>query len=90
MVKNRLKNYGLWSSLFAFIPIFLEGIKVYNINIILPNNYEMIVKALLGLLVLAGILNNPTTDNKGFSDDKTNECKIITNTKEFNDEYLFN
>ncbi|KEH94298.1 holin [Clostridium massiliodielmoense] len=84
MVNNRLKNYGLWSSLFAFIPIFLEGIKVYNINIILPNNYEIIVKALLGLLVLAGILNNPTTSNKGFIDDKINKCNIIKNAKEFN------
>jgi len=83
MVNNRLKNYGLWSSLFAFIPIFLEGIKIYNINIILPNNYDIIVKALLGVLVLAGILNNPTTDNKGFGDDKGNESKFITSTKEF-------
>ncbi|WMJ81005.1 holin [Clostridium sp. MB40-C1] len=85
-LRKRLKNYGLWAAVLAFIPIFLDGLKIYNIDILLPTNYETIVKSLLGLLVLAGILNNPTTEHKGFGDDKINEPKIIETTKEFTGE----
>lgn len=65
-MKNRLKNYGLWVSVAAFIPMVLEafGLKV------LPENYQELVKALFGILVFLGIINNPTTENKGFSDDE--------------------
>ncbi|MGL4761301.1 MAG: holin [Sarcina sp.] len=73
MTKNkfdfkRLKNYGLWVSVFALVPMLLEGVGVE----ILPNNYQMITTAVLGILVTAGILNNPTTANKGFLDDGKN------------------
>lgn len=63
---NRFKNYGLWVAIFAFIPMLVEafGIKV------IPSNYDELVKAFLSILVLAGILNNPVTENKGFGDDK--------------------
>ena len=57
MDKNRLKNYGLWVSVFAFIPMFLEG---FGIDI-LPSNYNDLVTAFLGILVLLGIINNPTS-----------------------------
>ncbi|EGT3616908.1 holin [Clostridium perfringens] len=63
---SRLKNYGLWLSVFALIPLILEG---FHISI-LPNNYSEIVTAILSILVMAGILNNPTTNTKGFGDDK--------------------
>lgn len=69
-VWKRCQNYGLWFSILAFIPLLADTLKVYDINIILPGNYEGIVKALLGILVLGGILSNPTTENKGFKDDK--------------------
>jgi len=69
-MSNRWKNYGLWAAILAFIPIFLDALKVYNINISMPGNYDELVKAILGILVLAGIINNPTTQNKGFGDDK--------------------
>ena len=51
---SRFKNYGLWVSIFALIPLVLQG---FGVNI-LPGNYEEIVVALLGVLVMAGILNN--------------------------------
>lgn len=54
-MKNKWKNYGLWASIFAFIPLLLEG---FGVNI-LPENYNEICKALLGILVLAGIISNP-------------------------------
>jgi len=62
---DKFENYGLWVSIFAFIPLLLKG---FNINI-LPENYNEIVSAFLGILVLAGILSNPST-GKGFTDKK--------------------
>ncbi|MGL5765757.1 MAG: holin [Sarcina sp.] len=62
---SRLKNYGLWVSVFALVPMLLQGAGVN----ILPDNYQTIVTVVLGILVTAGILNNPTTSNKGFLDD---------------------
>ena len=66
---SRFKNYGLWVSVAALIPMVLHGFGVK----ILPDNYNEIITAILGILVAAGILNNPTTDNKGYLDDKTTE-----------------
>jgi uncharacterized membrane protein len=65
----RWKNYGLWAAILAFIPLLVDALKVYNIDVILPGNYDELTKAILGILVLAGILNNPTTQNRGFFDD---------------------
>ena len=71
MGTSRFKNYGLWVSICALVPMVF---KVFGVNI-LPENYNEIVYAILSILVMAGILNNPTTSNKGFSDDKTAEVK---------------
>jgi len=62
-MNNRFKNYGLWVAVAAFIPMLLQG---FNINI-LPVNYTSIVNSLLGILVLAGILNNPS-NGSGYID----------------------
>lgn len=64
MDKKRFKNYGLWLAIAALIPMILNG---FGINV-LPSNYNEIVNAILAILVMAGILNNPTTDNKWFKD----------------------
>lgn len=66
---NRFKNYGLWVSVAAFIPMFLKAIG----HDVLPSNYNEMVNSLLGILVVGGLLNNPQTENKGFLDDKTAE-----------------
>lgn len=63
---DRFRNYGLWLSIAAFIPIFLKSIGLD----IIPDNYNELVTSFLGILVLAGIINNPQTENKGYSDDK--------------------
>ena len=60
---DRLKNVGLYVSIFAFIPLLLKGFGVD----ILPENYNEIVSAFLGILVIAGILSNPSNGN-GFTD----------------------
>lgn len=66
----RWKNYALWAAVLAYIPLLAEALGVYNIEVVLPGNYGELVTGILGILVLAGILNNPTTENKGFGDDK--------------------
>lgn len=68
-MNNRFKNYGLWVSIAAFIPLLLNG---FGIDV-LPKNYSDVVNALLGILVTAGILNNPQTESKGYLDDKKTE-----------------
>lgn len=70
---SRFKNYGLWVAIAALIPMVLKG---FNIDI-LPDNYQEVINAILAILVMLGIISNPTTDNKGFVDDKTD----ITNKK---------
>lgn len=65
---SRFKNYGLWVSIAALIPMVLQG---FGINI-LPDNYQEIVNAVLSILVMAGILSNPTTSCKWYVDDKNN------------------
>lgn len=65
-IRSRLKNYGLWISIAAFIPMLFKAFG----KDVLPNNYNEIINALLGILVMLGFVNNPTTENKGFSDDK--------------------
>lgn len=78
MDKSRFKNYGLWVSVAAFIPMLLEAM---GINI-LPENYQEIVKALLGVLVLLGLINNPTTEQKWFKDDKSRAPKELNSKGE--------
>ncbi|WP_207707426.1 holin [Clostridium tarantellae] len=63
---SKLRNYGLWVSVIAFIPLALQG---FGLNV-LPNNYEEIATALLSILVLAGIIAAPLSKNK---ETKTND-----------------
>lgn len=69
MEKSRFKSYGLWLAVAALIPMILQG---FGLNV-LPDNYKEIVIAILGILVMAGILNNPTTEDKWFLDDTKKE-----------------
>lgn len=65
MKNKRWRNYGLWLSISAFIPMMLEALGVK----ILPDNYNELVKAFLGILVLAGLINSPK-EGKWFKDEK--------------------
>lgn len=65
-MNSRWKNYGLWIAIASFIPLVLQG---FGLNI-LPSNYTEIINSLLGILVMAGIISNPTTSVKWFHDDK--------------------
>ncbi|MBD7915688.1 holin [Clostridium sp. Sa3CUN1] len=63
---TRFKNYGLWVSVLALIPMILSsfGVKV------VPEEYQAISNTILAILVALGIISNPTTQRKWYSDDK--------------------
>ena len=66
-LKTRMGNYGFWISLASAVILALTqfGIKVDNVHVM------ACVKAVLGILVILGLVNNPTTESKGFGDDKS-------------------
>jgi len=60
---DRLKNYGLWISLFSLL-----GMILLDANIITElGRYEQYIQIVLGLLIAAGVISNPST-GKGFTD----------------------
>lgn len=70
--KNRWRNSGMWVSLVGLVFLVLTNLGV-EIPVELQQNVENVVIAVVGLLVALGILNNPTTHNQGFADDKKGE-----------------
>ena len=64
---SRFKNYGLWLSIFALIPLILN---LFGIRAI-PEEYQEIKTAILTILIAVGIISNPTTEAKWYSDDKS-------------------
>ena len=64
-LSNRLKNYGLWVSISSLVLLLLQQFGVE----IASEKYQTIVTTVLGILAALGILNDPTTENKGFRDD---------------------
>ena len=66
---SRFKNYGLWVSIFALIPLVLNafGVKV------VPEEYSELTNSILAVLVAAGIVSNPTTVAKWYLGDKKQE-----------------
>ena len=73
--KSRLSNYGLWMAVAALIPLLAEalGFKI-------PSNYNDIINSILGIMVLLGIINNPTTENHGLLDDAAKSMKVRIQT----------
>ena len=66
-IKKRMKNYGFWIAIIAQVLAILQMIEVLSVsNIEIINN---IVTAVLQIFVLLGVINNPTTNQKGFGDD---------------------
>lgn len=62
-MKQRLQNYGLWLAVASFVYLNLQ---LFGVNIGLEQ-YNEYVNGLLSILVIAGILNNPSI-GKGYSD----------------------
>ena len=64
-MNRRLRNYGLWISIASLTFMILQESGVQ----ITPEKFDTYVNSILGILILLGIINNPTTENKGFGDD---------------------
>jgi uncharacterized membrane protein len=71
---KRFKNYGLLMSLTSQAVIVAQlGAALffhYDITKEMQTQIVGLVDAVLILLSFAGIVSNPTTENKGFGDDK--------------------
>ena len=66
-IKSRLKNVLLWGAIVAL----LVQMSLSNI-ITLPNNFEQLANAFLNIMVIIGILNNPTTESQSLVVDENN------------------
>lgn len=67
MFKNRLRNYGLWVSVAALIPLILSA---FGINLHNEDKYVEVINTILSILVGLGLINNPDTNNRWYKDDK--------------------
>jgi uncharacterized membrane protein len=65
-IKSRLRNKALWVSIAALILLLARALG-FQVN---EGQYNQIVDLILAILVGAGILNNPTTQNTGLRDDE--------------------
>lgn len=63
---NRLRNSGLWISVASLSFMLIQEFGVQ----ITPEKWELYINSILGILILLGIINNPTTNNRGFGDDE--------------------
>lgn len=69
---SRFKNYGLWVSILSLIPLILHS---FGVDVV-PEQYQLIVNTVLSILVTLGLVSNPTTTTKWFTDDKK-ECSNL-------------
>ena len=77
--KNRITNYNFWISIVSATLLILQA---FNIKLDIANINE-IVTALLGLLVVIGIINDPTKSAK----DTENDAKSINKKKAGNKQF---
>lgn len=56
-LRDRLSNYGLWVSVFALLGMILEDF--FGITLV-KEQYELYTNSILTILVLLGLVNNPT------------------------------
>lgn len=62
-MNNKYKNYSLWVSCAAFFAMICKTTGIVE----LPANYNDLVNAFLGILILLGIISNPS-QGTGYSD----------------------
>lgn len=60
MMKERLKSWAVWLSVFGAIGIILNSFGVFEQIGLTAGEWDVIINAIGGVLVAFGILNNPT------------------------------
>lgn len=73
--KNRLTNYNFWISIISAVLLIFQA---FNINFDIAYVNE-IATAVLGLLVVIGIISDPT---KTYSKTETNSQQVVDNASE--------
>lgn len=68
-MKKKLRNYGLYVSIFSLIGLILQSFGLYEKIGLTNQAYQELVNAILIVLVGAGIISNPNK-GKGFKDGK--------------------
>ena len=63
---NRWKNYGLWVAVVSLLGLILGNYGLYTTLGLTSESFKAIADAILSILVMAGILSNPTTT--GYTD----------------------
>lgn len=66
-MNNKFKNYGLWVSIFSLIGIIMGNYGLYSMVGLTQDSFKQIVDGVLGILVLAGVISNPSVGT-GYSD----------------------
>lgn len=65
-MNGKFKNYGLWVAISALVGMIIQDAG-FSIT---PEKYESYVQAILAILILAGIVTNPSL-GKGYKDTYT-------------------
>jgi uncharacterized membrane protein len=60
---QKFKNYGLWLTVSSLLFMVVQDSEIQ----ITPEKWDVYVNSILGILVLLGIISNPS-HGKGFSD----------------------
>lgn len=69
MNNNRFKNYAMYVSLVGLVGLILQSYGLFAKLGLTDKTFNDIANGILTFLVAAGIINNPTTENKGYFDD---------------------
>ncbi|SHE80156.1 Uncharacterized membrane protein [Seinonella peptonophila] len=64
-LKARAGNVGFWASLISFLYLLLLS---FNICVV-GGDLGLLIELIAQVLVFMGIINNPTTKNRYYSDD---------------------
>lgn len=80
--KNRLTNYNFWVSIVSAVLLILQALKI-KVDFIYVNEVST---AILGLLVVIGIINDPTKSNKTSVKTASDETKNSLEEKAETDE----
>lgn len=60
LVMNRLKSKVVWLSVLSLVIILMSIFGVFEKIGITEGNFKILIETILSILVLLGILNNPT------------------------------
>lgn len=84
--KNRLTNYNFWISIVSAVLLILQAFK-FEFDIV---NINEIATAVLGLLVVIGIISDPTKSSSKQSNTAIKESEQIPSVKENETDGVFN